>query len=295
MIRDILILNVMFSIILNLFFRMSMHQMQQLSEIIMGEHDRLLKMDTKLIESDVKLICSDGELFYSRILFYLMEPKYKSLLVEDCTEDLVIINPSMSVNEVINFYEDSRTGGVMVTTRENEDVCQNTNLPEDSRNPKSEAANSEHLSMEGTESLWCEFCGKSYETVQKLKAHKKYKHKEGENAEFKCGECEKTFLHQFELNKHAFVHREPSFVCGTCEKMFKTRRSLVRHYDMFHDEKKTNELFQCAECPASFKHKVSFTRHQKSHNVVCLKCSHCKSTFKRSDNLRRHLKLVHKI
>lgn len=37
-----------------------MNNMKQLSNIIRREHERLVKMDIKLIESDVKLICSDA-------------------------------------------------------------------------------------------------------------------------------------------------------------------------------------------------------------------------------------------
>ena len=71
--------------------------MKQLKDIIWREHERLVKMDTKFNDSDVKLICRDGELCYSRILFYMMEPTFKSLLVEECMgEDLVIIVPSIS-------------------------------------------------------------------------------------------------------------------------------------------------------------------------------------------------------
>ena len=102
-----------------------------------------MKMDIKLIESDVKLICSDGELCYSRILFFLMEPTYKSLLLEECMrEDLVIIIPSTSVNEVVNFYDESLiTGVVEVTGGEKEEVCQNSNSPEVSTTTTVKAAN----------------------------------------------------------------------------------------------------------------------------------------------------------
>ena len=94
-----------------------MNNMKQLSDIIRREHERLVKVDTKLIESDVKLICSDGELCYSRIRFFLMEPTYKSLLLEECMrEDLVIIIPSKGVNEVVNFYDESFSTGVVEVT-----------------------------------------------------------------------------------------------------------------------------------------------------------------------------------
>ena len=43
-----------------------------------------------------------------------MEPTYKSLLLEECMrEDLVIIIPSMGVNEVVNFYDESFSTGVV--------------------------------------------------------------------------------------------------------------------------------------------------------------------------------------
>ena len=72
-----------------------------------------------------------------------MEPTYKSLLLEECMrEDLVIIIPSMGVNEVVNFYDESfSTGVVEVTGGEKEEVCQNSNSPEVSTTTTVKAAN----------------------------------------------------------------------------------------------------------------------------------------------------------
>ena len=72
-----------------------------------------------------------------------MEPTYKSLLLEECMrEDLVIIIPSMGVNEVVHFYDESfSTGVVEVTGGEKEEVCQNSNSPEVSTTTTVKAAN----------------------------------------------------------------------------------------------------------------------------------------------------------
>ena len=83
------------------------HHSPKVSEIIMREHERLVKAEKKCSGSDVKLICRDGELWYSRILFYFMQPSYKLLLLDEYLGDeLVIIVPSISVDEVLNFYEE---------------------------------------------------------------------------------------------------------------------------------------------------------------------------------------------
>ena len=85
-----------------------------------------------------------------------MEPTYKSLLLEECMrEDLVIIIPSMGVNEVVNFYDESfSTGVVEVTGGEKEEVCQNSNSPEVSTTTTVKAANTANKDIAaGRESL----------------------------------------------------------------------------------------------------------------------------------------------
>ena len=85
-----------------------------------------------------------------------MEPTYKSLLLEECMrEDLVIIIPSMGVNEVVHFYDESfSTGVVEVTGGEKEEVCQNSNSPEVSTTTTVKAANTANKDIAaGRESL----------------------------------------------------------------------------------------------------------------------------------------------
>ena len=278
------------------------HYSQKVSEIILREHERLMKAGKKCSGSDVKLICRDGELWYSRILFYFMQPSYKLLLLDEYLgDDLVIIVPSISVDEVLNFYEECFKIECATVIREEGrgEVGQHSTSPDVSRTSQLEieAANNVEDTIFEVEiaSLMCDFCGKSYATNQKLKAHMWSKHKKGhEDKMYQCIDCSKTFMHQFELNKHAFVHKEPSYVCKLCGNKYKTRASLVRHYDLIHNEKKLSEsIFQCDECPTSFNVKSSLTRHKKSHKLYCHQCPQCNSKFKRPDNLQRHLKLVH--
>ena len=269
--------------------------MSQTSDIILGEHKRLVMLKTKCIESDVKIICKDGELWYTRILFYLMEPQYKGLLLDQSLEeDIVIINPSLSVDEICNFYDSSNNMEV-----EREDCTTNgfnSSLPETITINDPEATKDEGLSGVA-ESLGCvcELCGQSYKSFNKLKAHKYNKHKIDSEEAFGCQECGKTFMHKFQLNKHKFVHQDPSFVCATCLKKFKTRKSLVSHFNLIHNKMPaTDSLIQCPECPAKFSLQSNLNRHLKGHSK-CYKCSQCNVTFNRCDNLRRHLKLVHNV
>ena len=267
--------------------------MSQTSDIILREHERLVKLETKCIESDVKIICQDGELWYSRILLYLMEPQFKLLLLDQSKEEyIVIINPSIRVNEICNFYDSSYNTEVV-----RDDFTNNNSYsPEMTKTNDSEATNDEEISG-GADSLWCvcELCGQSYNTLNKLKAHKYNKHKIASEETFECQECGKTFSHKFQLNKHKFVHQDPSFECATCFKKFKTRKSLVRHYDLIHNKTPaTSSMIQCPECPAKFSLQSNLNRHLKGHSE-CYKCSQCNVTFNRCDSLRRHLKLVHNV
>lgn len=271
--------------------------MSPTSDIILREHKRLVRLKTECIESDVKIICQDGEIRYSRILFYLMEPQYKLLLLDKCLEEeIVIINPSISVDEIYNFYDSSYDVEVAREDFTTSSVT-NSKSPEMTTTNGSETTNDvEMLGGAAAESLCvCELCGQSYKTFNKLRAHKYNKHKTTSEEAFGCQECGKTFMHKFQLNKHKFVHQDASFVCATCLKKFKTRKSLVRHYDLFHGRSPaTDSLIQCPECPAKFSLQSNLNRHLKGHSK-CYKCSQCNVTFNRCDSLQRHLKLVHNV
>ena len=57
---------------------------------------------------DIQIICKDGDIFYTRLLLYFMQPALKCALTDRDEEDqsLVIIFPSCCVKDIINFYAD---------------------------------------------------------------------------------------------------------------------------------------------------------------------------------------------
>ena len=119
--------------------------MSQTSDIILREHERLVSLKTKCVDSDVKIICQDGAIRYSRILYYLMEPQYKLLLLDQSLEEeIVIINPSMSVHEIYNFYGSSYNVEVTIEDFTTNNVS-NSNSPGITSTKDSETTNVEML------------------------------------------------------------------------------------------------------------------------------------------------------
>ena len=254
-----------------------------ISDTIIQEHERLLKTKIEDINSDndVKIICEDGEVWYSRILLYLMNQQYKTLLLECCpVSEVVIIDCSSRVSDFVEYYS-----------------VHSRNIRTESENKEDTVDEFDTLSNEEVCELptafYCEVCGRCYSSVKKLKAHKKSQHKSDSKEDFACGVCGKIFMHKYQLTKHEVIHNEPSFVCANCDQKFRRRQALLRHYEHFHDGSKSKLLFQCPVCNLKFSRTENLLRHTRIHDTSEFKCSHCDSTFKRSDSLKRHIKLKH--
>ena len=85
--------------------------------------------------------------------------------------------------------------------------------------------------------------------------------------------------------------------CHTCNKSFKSRKALVQHFRVQHQQSR----FICALCskPATFKYRHSFKRHcslkhSRSGIVPGFKCDWCDYKATQKVNLRRHKLRKHK-
>ena len=248
----------------------------RLREVIIREHRDCINSLSRQSFQDVKIICQNGEILYSKLLLFLIEPSLKAVLLEDGSKNSVIIYPSKFVEDIINFYDEPVI----------ESAIQNA---EPSFNDSDVMETTSETPI--TDNYFCETCGMSYPTIKQLKSHKMRKHKTGKE-QFKCSECDKLFLHRYELNKHLYTHREPSFFCEFCKQSFKRRQALVEHYEQFHQQT-TRPMLKCPECPSTFYQKSHLTRHLKFHNNIKFTCSFCNASFNRHDNLSRHLKRKH--
>ena len=121
-----------------------------------------------------------------------------------------------------------------------------------------------------------------------FRAHKWSKHKAQTDIDFKCSECPRVFSHKYQLNKHAIMHRPPTFECSYCGQAFKRKNGLLEHFKSFHDDNPNS--FQCSECQMKFRIKSNLTRHMTTHQKNRFQCTKCSASFNRKDNYSRHVR-----
>ena len=255
------------------------------NDLIIKEHKRVTTNQDPS-ECDVQVICQDGVIFYTKLLLYLMQPSLKCALESQYgdNEPIVIIHPSVLVEDFITFYEE---GGIIQSTppATDEDLTQDVI---DLNNTPSQLP-----AQPSEEALFCEKCGIGYKSLKQLQAHQWRVHPcKSPLKNYKCSECATEFAHKFELTKHMFKHMPPTFVCNTCGKAFKRRKGLVAHHNTFHGASVT--LLKCPSCPETFKVKSNLTRHlAKLHQGKKFTCGQCNASFSRQDSYKRHL-ILHK-
>ena len=253
-----------------------------LYEVVKNEHRKYVSELKYHCSQDVKIICSDGEIWCSKILLYLMEPSLKTLLLEEGNSDCVILHLSKYVRDFLYFFDFNDE-----SAKQNIEL---SSLDTDISNVSAEVKVSTN-SKQCSDMFSCEMCGILYGSLKQLKSHMWSKHKKGEE-KFQCSECEKQFIHQYELNKHKFKHIEASFMCEFCEQKFKRRAALVRHYEQIHKQT-SRPLLKCPECDATFSQQYHLTRHLSSHTNVKFNCTLCNTNYSRLDSLNRHIKRKH--
>ncbi|CAG5057388.1 unnamed protein product [Parnassius apollo] len=80
----------------------------------------------------------------------------------------------------------------------------------------------------------CEICGKTFDWMPYFWAHMRRKH--GKKRNYKCKQCDKSFLMKYQLRDHQEKHlEERNFVCDVCSERFKTKAGLVRHCQLHHN------------------------------------------------------------
>ena len=85
---------------------------------------------------------------------------------------------------------------------------------------------------------------------------------EGQEEEFICTRCGKTFLDALELKTHEEQHNAGKrFSCSDCGKGFTSSRVLEKHQQV-HSRKK---LFTCEQCGKCFNYKGNLKTHQITH------------------------------
>ncbi|XP_013132618.1 zinc finger and SCAN domain-containing protein 2 isoform X3 [Oreochromis niloticus] len=131
----------------------------------------------------------------------------------------------------------------------------------------------------------CGVCGKTLESVEKLKEHLQNYQKT-----YKCLICGKSFYSRKSFRSHVSFHTANKlFKCNVCSKTF-PRMSALRIHRLIHGEEK---LYQCDICPKSFGLKGQLTAHTKTHTrKERYHCKICGKSVSDRRALSRH-KLTH--
>ncbi|CAI5660839.1 unnamed protein product [Oreochromis niloticus] len=131
----------------------------------------------------------------------------------------------------------------------------------------------------------CGVCGKTLESVEKLKEHLQNYQKT-----YKCLICGKSFYSRKSFRSHVSFHTANKlFKCNVCSKTF-PRMSALRIHRLIHGEEK---LYQCDICPKSFGLKGQLTAHTKTHTrKERYHCKICGKSVSDHRALSRH-KLTH--
>uniref|UniRef100_A0A182NYT4 C2H2-type domain-containing protein n=1 Tax=Anopheles dirus TaxID=7168 RepID=A0A182NYT4_9DIPT len=112
----------------------------------------------------------------------------------------------------------------------------------------------------------------------------------GQNKQFKCDQCAKSFCDKMELKIHKRNHQFT--VCPVCKKTMRTD-FVKRHIARVHPDDgilPKNRSFPCNECDRAFPNDVQLKNHQLSHKKQ--ECLLCKKIV-RSDYFKRHMDLNH--
>ncbi|XP_035387462.1 gastrula zinc finger protein XlCGF49.1-like [Electrophorus electricus] len=147
-----------------------------------------------------------------------------------------------------------------------------------------------HESLHANKPHCCVYCGKSFAQVGHLKVHM-LSH-QGKKP-LSCSQCNKTFVHNFELKDHYQRQHsgERPHVCHVCGKGF-TRLSNFKQHQNIHTREK---LFNCTHCGMRFNRSTHLRIHLRRHSRVgkSCHCRQCGKTFVCLKQLKGHLLKVH--
>ncbi|XP_057665852.1 zinc finger protein draculin-like [Diorhabda carinulata] len=138
-----------------------------------------------------------------------------------------------------------------------------------------------HLSTHNELQFPCEFCGKIYPSMYRIKRHIKRAH-----APCKCEHCGQVFHDRFLYNKHIKEHsQQTKYECEYCQKVFEKAKNLSEHFRLQH--KQDDEKRKCPICEKEFINKALLRNHIKTHDK-CFKCKVCDKVFSSRYNLEIH-------
>ena len=132
----------------------------------------------------------------------------------------------------------------------------------------------------------CILCSKSFNSKKEMNDHHRKKH-----SGVICPTCNKVCPTTDALQRHRYVHREPTeHKCTVCGKILPFDSDLKRHMKTHTEEK----LWECpnTQCDRSFKRKADLDLHFVVHSGIKHKCTWpgCKYSNLDPRNVKRHQK-----
>ena len=152
------------------------------------------------------------------------------------------------------------------------------------------------------EVLQCHLCQKTFANKRNLRDHISVIHghvtKLSSGSKFECQHCGKIFHKKFNLTSHLLRHSSvSSFLCDVpnCGKSFKRERTLMKHYQVFHEGRR--EKYLCGQCGQVFSSQSGFRTHVALHGGQeyvkrNVKCNVCDKMFRCQSDLKTHM-VVH--
>uniref|UniRef100_A0A336LHD2 CSON013667 protein n=1 Tax=Culicoides sonorensis TaxID=179676 RepID=A0A336LHD2_CULSO len=134
--------------------------------------------------------------------------------------------------------------------------------------------------------LYCSICKITLEIPPFSKHCMETHFKELENRQWQCKECEKCFSSLSSITNHFKYHRdyEAPRNCDDCDKSFK---NMADHYQ----HSKTHLLFECLDCPATFRSKRLLWPHVLVNHTEGMVCRYCGNKYKTKEKYTKHMKI----
>lgn len=138
-----------------------------------------------------------------------------------------------------------------------------------------------HLNSHSELQFPCEYCGKIYPSLYRLKRHIKRAHIPNV-----CDDCGAIFYDRAMYTRHRKQHNEDKPAqCTFCGKNFDKQKNLSEHIRLQHKE--DGNVHKCDLCEKCFINASLLKNHIKTHDK-CFKCKFCPKLFSSRYNLETH-------
>ncbi|KAM6961570.1 uncharacterized protein LKV04_020588 [Tautogolabrus adspersus] len=191
-------------------------------------------------------------------------------------------------------YSDDQVTGLMQHMREAHPVQKPSRLqpkePDTDKASKKESTDTCTSEIKSTDTCTseikstafpCEYCGKVFKYVSKLRGHIKT-----HTMPFHCDKCDKKYASMSSLYVHQMNHTgELPYLCSHCGRGFKTSGSLSAHVHIHTGERR----YKCHICgKTSIQHLARHMRmHRGEKNYLCTECG---KAFLSSGELKLHMR-----